>query len=126
MSAGKANAELGRFGENCAADWYLQQGFEVLAQNWFCPPTHGRGELDLILRRASLVVVCEVKTRSSKRFGSGFEAVGWSKQQQVRKLAAIWIHEVAREDSALGYVELRFDVADVDARGTVRIYEQAF
>ncbi len=126
MTAGGAKNKLARFGEERAADWYRQHGFEVLEQNWFCPPIYGRGELDLILRRDALVVVSEVKTRSSKRYGSGYEAVGRSKQQQIRKLATIWLHEVARRDRSFGYVELRFDVADVDARGHLVVYEQAF
>ncbi|MEZ5377829.1 MAG: YraN family protein [Acidimicrobiales bacterium] len=124
MSAGRTRTELARFGEDRAAEWYRERGFEVLEQNWFCPPAYGRGELDVIVKKGSLVVICEVKTRTSTRFGYGHEAVGWSKQQQVRKLATIWLHETASPHR--GYVELRFDVADVDASGHVRMYEQAF
>ncbi len=126
MTARRTKPELARFGEEQAAEWYRSQGFVVLEQNWFCPSIYGRGEIDLILRKKSLVVVCEVKTRTSKRYGSGYEAVGWSKQQQVRKLAAIWLHEAANNGTKAGYVTLRFDVADVDAEGTVVVFEQAF
>jgi len=33
------------------------------------------GELDLVMTRGDKIVFCEVKTRSSGRFGSGFKAV---------------------------------------------------
>ncbi len=125
MTRRRTNDELGRFGEQRAAAWYVERGFEVVAQNWRCPPEHGRGELDLVLRRASLVVICEVKTRTSARFGHGHEAVGHTKQRQVRRLASVWMHVVLREHDT-AYVEIRFDVADVDADGSVTIYEQAF
>ncbi len=126
MTPRRTKTELGRYGEKRAAAWYRSQGFEILEQNWFCPTVHGRGELDLVLRKGALVVVCEVKTRTSTRYGHGHEAVGWAKQQQVRKLAGIWLHEVGRQRRDLGYVEMRFDVADVDADGQVSVYEQAF
>ncbi len=125
MTPRRSKDELGRFGEQRAAAWYLERGFEVVEQNWFCPPEHGRGELDLVLRRASLVVICEVKTRTSARFGHGHEAVGHTKQRQIRRLASVWMHVVLREHDT-DYVEIRFDVADVDADGSVTIYEQAF
>ncbi|MEZ5226002.1 MAG: YraN family protein [Acidimicrobiales bacterium] len=122
MSAGRTRTELAlRRGSRCRV--VPRAGLRGARANWFCPPATG-GELDVIVKKGSLVVICEVKTRTSTRFGYGHEAVGWSKQQQVRKLATIWLHETASPHR--GYVELRFDVADVDASGHVRMYEQAF
>ena len=70
-------------------------------------------------------MICEVKTRTSARFGHGHEAVGRTKQRQIRRLTSVWMHVVLREHDT-DYVEIRFDVADVDADGSVTIYEQAF
>ena len=62
---------------------------QVLDRNWRC----AHGELDLVVRDGDCVVVCEVKTRRSERFGSPVEAVTWSKAARLRRLAAAWLQE---------------------------------
>ena len=61
-----------------------------------------------ILGRGRSIVFCEVKTRSSNRFGAPVEAITRVKQQRIRVLAARWLGE-----SRLGGRDLRFDVASV-------------
>ncbi len=107
---------LGAYGESLVALWYEQRGYSVLARNWRCR----EGEIDLVLGRGSLVVICEVKTRSSERFGSPFEAVGPDKQRRLRHLGARWLAE-----SHTGYRDVRFDVAGVVGR-RVQVIEHAF
>lgn len=68
--------------------------------------------MDLVLRRDALIVFCEVKTRASTAYGSGFEAVTRRKQVRLRRVAAAWL-QVARADQGLAGVEVRFDVAAV-------------
>ena len=108
---------LGRWGEDRVARWYRRQGFEILERNWRCR----HGELDVIVRRGPVVVVCEVKTRSSLAFGTPAEAVGWQKQRRIRRLAAQWLAEQPRS----GAVQVRFDVAEVVGRD-LRVIESAF
>ena len=76
----------------------------MLARNWRCT----FGELDLVLGRPGLVVVCEVKARARDGFGGPQGAVDWRKQRRLRRLAAAWLAE-QRPVS----VEVRFDVAVV-------------
>ena len=71
MTSQVATHLLGRSGEDEAAAWYTARGYEVLARNWRCRA----GELDLIVAQGRLVVFCEVKSRSSERFGTPAEAV---------------------------------------------------
>ena len=111
-----ARQALGAHGEALVARWYERQGYEVLARNW----RTADGELDLVLGRDRLVVVCEVKTRSSERFGSPLEAVTPRKQQRIRRLAVRWL-----ASSDHGPAEVRFDVAAV-LRGKVDVIEGAF
>ena len=70
--------------------------------------------------------VVEVKTRSSDRFGSPFEAVGPDKQRRLRRLAGEWLsvrwHEVAGGGRPAG---VRFDVVAV-LGGRVQVVEGAF
>ena len=66
-----ARKALGAFGEDKAAAWYERNGYRVVARNWRCRD----GELDIVARRGSTVVFCEVKTRASAAFGVPAEAV---------------------------------------------------
>jgi putative endonuclease len=98
------NITRGRWGEDVAAAWYVRRGYEVLARNWRCPS----GEIDLIVRRGRLVVVCEVKARRTDAFGPAAAAVGPVKQQRLRRLAAAWL-----ATSAGHGVDVRFDVVAI-------------
>ncbi len=108
--------ELGRRGERAAAEHYERLGY-VVHRNW----RGQRGELDLVCTQDDLAIFCEVKTRSSERFGRGAEAVDGRKQQTIRRLAAQWLAQQPRS-----YRDLRFDVVEVDARGHLRIHEGCF
>ncbi len=117
---GMAGKRLGAEGEAVAARHYERLGYVVVDRNWRCR----EGEIDLILRRGGTVVICEVKTRTSDRFGGGAAAVGWEKQRRIRGLASRWLRE-----SGGGGAEVRFDVAVVrsDGRGyAVEVIEAAF
>ena len=106
---------LGRRGEDLAAAWYVQAGYRILDRNWRCRD----GELDLVVARGRTVVFCEVKTRSSTRFGAPVEAITATKQRRLRTLALRWL---ADHDQRGG--DLRFDVASVlIARGAEPVLE---
>jgi putative endonuclease len=107
---------LGAAGERRVSRWYRRRGYEVLDHNWRCRD----GELDLVLRKGDVVVFCEVKTRSSTRFGSPLEAVTPAKQRRIRHLGLQWI-----ATHGLHSPELRFDVAAV-LPGEVDVIESAF
>jgi putative endonuclease len=113
----RAQLVLGAQGEEAAARWYERAGYEVLARNWRCAD----GELDLVVSTAGLVVFCEVKTRSTERFGLPSEAVTWRKQARLRRLAGRWLASWHGQRPA----RIRFDVAAVV--GTqVEVIEDAF
>ncbi len=81
--------ELGRFGEAWAERHLSELGMVVLDRNWRCDA----GEIDLVLRDGRVLVVCEVKTRTSNAYGSPLEAVGERKAARLRRLAARWLAE---------------------------------
>jgi putative endonuclease len=111
---------LGAKGEALAAQWYEDNGYEILERNW----RRREGEVDLIVRRHKTVVFCEVKTRSSDRFGTGAESVLEAKQRRIRRLAARWLSELTPA-SGRARVEVRFDVVSVTA-DEVEVIEDAF
>ncbi len=97
---------LGASGEDLAAALYRRQGFVIVDRNYRCPA----GELDIVARKGPLLVFCEVKTRSSDRWGDPSEAVGLVKQARLRRLAGHWLaaHRVRHAD-------IRFDVVSISA-----------
>jgi putative endonuclease len=114
---GLARRKLGADGEAAVTDWYLARGYELVARNWRCR----EGEIDVIVRRGAIVVICEVKARSSDRFGTALEAVTAPKQRRLRRLAALWL----AEQRPSSHIRLRFDVASVMA-GELLVIENAF
>lgn len=109
---------LGAHGEDLAAEWYRSGGYRIVARNWRCR----EGEIDLIAARGGTVVIAEVKTRSSRSFGSPAEAVNHAKQRRLRTLAARWL---ASSDGPRHPVQVRFDVVSVVGT-TVEVIPDAF
>jgi putative endonuclease len=106
--------ELGGRGEDAAAQWYSDRGYRVLSRNWHCP----QGEIDLVVLdpTGATVIICEVKTRLTDRFGSPFEAVTAAKQRRLRRLAGRWLAE-GRPSGSVRPAAVRFDVAGVTGDG---------
>ena len=98
------------------ARWYVRNGYRVIARNW----TVRGGELDVVARRGSLVVVCEVKARSTNSWGSPWEAVTPLKQQRVRRTGLAFVRSLGEP----GLV-VRFDVAAVTGT-TLEMLNDAF
>lgn len=83
---------VGLWGEETAAAVLQAKGWTILDRNWR-PPRAGsgvRGEIDIVARRGSQIIVCEVKTRSSLSFGHPCEAVDAAKAARLCKLAGAW------------------------------------
>jgi len=111
---------LGAAGEDLAVAWYEGRGYEILERNW----RRREGEIDLIVRKGKTVAFCEVKTRSSDRFGTGAESVVEAKQRRIRRLASRWLSEITPA-SGRDRVEVRFDVVSITA-GQVEVIHDAF
>lgn len=111
---------FGRSGEARAATWYTERGYSIVERNWRCR----EGEVDLIACHNGELVFCEVKTRSSDRYGTPAEAVSWTKQRKLRVLAAIFMHALPSDDP-LRRCAIRFDVAGVTPQN-IDVIEHAF
>lgn len=113
--------ELGAQGEELAAEWYRAAGYAVVDRNWRCP----QGEIDLVARRGSILVICEVKTRRTAAFGSPAEAVTSQKQARLRRLAGHWLRAHRSVVAGAGVRNVRFDLAAV-VGGRVSVLEDAW
>jgi putative endonuclease len=100
----RAKDALGRYGEEVAARHLTESGLQILERNWRCD----LGEIDIVARDGSVLVVCEVKTRRSSRFGTPAEAVTRSKTARLRRLAARWL-----ADRRVRPAAIRIDVVSV-------------
>jgi putative endonuclease len=77
---------LGAYGECVAARHLQEKGMVLLDRNWRC----SAGEIDLVLRDGTDLVVCEVKTRRGLICGSPHEAVTRAKLERLRVLGQRW------------------------------------
>ncbi len=107
---------LGDFGERVAARYLLDLGLVLLDRNWRCP----EGEIDIVARDGMEIVVCEVKTRSSTRFGTPFEAITTQKATRLHRLGRAWLS--AHPDHRR-FGRLRVDVVTVttEAAGAAEV-----
>jgi putative endonuclease len=85
----KAKDALGARGESLACDHLLGRGYTIIDRNWRCDV----GEIDIVARTSTTLIVCEVKTRSSLRHGDPVEAVSARKLKRLRRLALRWLDE---------------------------------
>lgn len=108
-------------GERDAARFLESRGWEILAHRF----RMGRLEIDLVARRGCLVSFIEVKTRRGDGFGTPFEAVTWSKQREIVRVARAWMDRHGSPGDIY-----RFDVVGVmhrrDGVATIQHLEDAF
>lgn len=95
--------ELGKWGEEYAANYLEKKGYKLLERNWF----FNKAELDIIALKDNQLVVVEVKTRNSDFFGDPQDFVTPAKIRLLVKAANEYI---ISNDLDL---EVRFDVIAV-------------
>lgn len=88
---------LGARGELLAAQHLQRAGYAVLERNWRC----AAGEIDIVARIGSTVVVVEVKTRAGTGFGHPLEAITREKLSRLRRLALLWCEARGARPSGL-------------------------
>ena len=100
--------KLGRHGEEAAAVFLKEAGYEILARNFRTP----RGEIDIVASKGRMLAFVEVKTRRTQRFGRPAAAVDHRKQQKIIQ-SARWFLRKRHLDGCL----CRFDVIEVCVAG---------
>lgn len=96
---------LGRRGEKLAAKHLRREGFKVLYRNFRAPRG---GEVDIVCRDGDELVFVEVKTRSSRDYGSPASAVNREKQALIARGALAWLRLLDNPD-----IVFRFDIVEV-------------
>ncbi|MCG2430080.1 YraN family protein [Aequorivita xiaoshiensis] len=93
--------ELGKIGEEIAAQYLINSGYKILCRNFF----FDKAEIDIIAQKEEdTVVIVEVKTRNSDFFGDPQSFVTPGKIKNLVKAANEYI--ISNELD----VEVRFDI----------------
>ncbi|MBQ8423926.1 MAG: YraN family protein [Coprobacter sp.] len=92
--------ETGKKGEQYAAEYLVKKGYVVRDVNW----RSGHYELDIVAYKDNMLVVVEVKTRSSAEFMRPEEAVTPKKCRRIIDAADAYIHHYDLD------FDVRFDV----------------
>ena len=85
-STAASRVALGTYGEHVAERHLVASGLVLLDRNWRCD----EGEIDLVLREGAVLVICEVKTRTSLRSGTPHEAIDAAKLDRLHRLGQRW------------------------------------
>ncbi len=99
--------DRGKQGEGIAASYLVGKGYEILETNW----QSNHQEIDIIARKDSLLLIVEVKSRSTNCHGEPEVFVTRQKQRMLIKAAN---HYIARNQLE---TEIRFDIISILFRG---------
>ncbi|MCX4360421.1 YraN family protein [Mucispirillum schaedleri] len=105
----------GKDGEEKACNYLKSKKYKILEKNYRCL----YGEIDIIAKYNNTLVIIEVKYRKSAKFGKGYEAVNYTKQQKIIKTLQYYINEKNVK------MPVRFDVISIDDNEITHI-ENAF
>jgi putative endonuclease len=92
--------ELGKIGEELAAQYLLREGYEILERNWIFQ----KAEIDIIAQKENQLCIVEVKTRNSAFFGDPQDFVTNSKIKLLVKAANEYV--ISNDID----IEVRFDI----------------
>ncbi|CAA9194728.1 hypothetical protein FLA105534_00300 [Flavobacterium bizetiae] len=103
--------DLGKKGEELAVEYLLKEGYKILDRNW----TFQKAEIDIIAQKESILVIVEVKTRSSLDFGAPQDFVKPKKIQLLIKAVNAYIND--REKDFCDDLNIRFDIVAIHKNG---------
>jgi putative endonuclease len=93
--------QTGRNYEQLAAQFYLDQGFSILAQNWQA----SHKEIDIVVRKENLIAFVEVKAAESDEFGHPIQKMTRAKRKNLTQAATLYLATFRIADC-----DIRFDV----------------
>lgn len=110
--------EVGDFGEEITSKYLEKNGYRILGRNYSKP----FGEIDIIAIKGDVISFVEVKTRKSDDFAYAAEAVGYYKQERIKRASQAFLME-----RKLTIFLISFDISEVylDTR-KINYIENAF
>ena len=93
----------GNEGEQLAADFLVQKGFEIVERNY----RYRHSEIDLIIKKSNWLIFVEVKTRSSFAYGYPEEFVDYKKVKKILEGADHYIYKTDWQGN------VRYDIVSI-------------
>lgn len=95
--------DLGKWGEDVALAYLLDQGYRLLDRNWH----QGHRDLDLVMQQDDTLVIVEVRTRRNNHFMDPEQTVDALKMLSLSKAANAYIrlHRIS--------LNIRFDIVAI-------------
>ena len=117
----KSKRDIGKEGENIAANYLTEKGFEIIERNY----QYGHGEIDIVARDKDYLVFVEVKTRLNLEYGEPEYAINPKKIKQIKKMVELYLFDKEIEEASC-----RFDVVAIlfkdESNPKINYYENAF
>lgn len=83
--------ELGKFGEDIAADRLAKSGYQILTRNF-----HSKyGEIDIVALKNDILFFFEVKTRTCNSINAPEESITYQKRQKLIRTAMTFLENKA-------------------------------
>ena len=76
----RKEGRIGQWGEQVAAVYLIERGYEILTMNVHCAPY---GEIDIIAEKNGTLIFVEVKTYSKKQLGTQAQKIDYSKLKKL-------------------------------------------
>ncbi len=96
--------KLGKKGEDTAVRYLEKMNYKILKRNY----RNRRGEIDIIAYFSSVIVIIEVKARSSNKFGYPIDAVNGIKINKIKECTRYYLYKEKIDFSAI-----RFDIIEI-------------
>ncbi len=97
--------KIGNAAEDIAAAFLVAQGVQLLFRNY----RRRLGELDLVARHGDVLLIVEVRTRSSNAYGGAAASVNGLKRRRIVRAA----QQLLQQHPELSKLRARFDVIAV-------------
>jgi putative endonuclease len=95
-------AAIGRSAEDIAAEFLTRNNVQVLERNF----RRRLGEIDIVARTGDVLIIVEVRTRSSDAFGGAAASVDFIKQRKIIRAT----EQLLQKRRAFAELKVRFDV----------------
>lgn len=98
-----AHNDLGKWGEDLAADYLRDKGYVIIDRDW----KSGHHDLDIVAKEDETLVIVEVKTRRNRLFGNPEEAIDYKKRQSLQSAINHYVksHRIVNS--------MRFDIISI-------------
>lgn len=95
--------DIGKWGEDSAVEYLHRIGYTILERNW----RHQKSEIDIIAMNKDVLIIIEVKSRTSEYFASPEESVNEKKMRFLTFAAGAYMEKINHD------WEVRFDIISV-------------